>query len=180
MPHRPTEARHIQHCPRCTATDLHWHSDKNFQCTACGFTLFLNVAAAVGVIIECRGKILFGIRKNDPRKGMLDLPGGFVDPWETAEECAVREVREETGVIIENPRYFLSLPNSYLYRDITYSTLDLVLMAALDAPPPMKAADDLEEVIWIDRDEIPLAEIAFPSLREAVRRYLLQSPGPLI
>ncbi|GAB7025807.1 NUDIX hydrolase [Geotalea toluenoxydans] len=180
MPHRPAEAEHIRHCPRCAATSLSWHSTKNFHCNACGFTLFLNVAAAVGVIIECRGKILFGVRRNNPGKGMLDLPGGFVDPEETAEECAGREVLEETGIKIPAGSYFMSLPNSYLYRDITYSTLDLVLTVRLDEFPAMQAADDLIELLWVDRDEVDPEQIAFPSLREAVRSYLLQPAVPLL
>lgn len=172
MPCRQSEAEQIKHCPRCAGTGLFWHSAKNFECHACGFTLFLNVAAAVAVIIQCRGKILFGIRKNEPGQGMLDLPGGFVDPGESAEECARREVQEETGIIISAGAYFMSLPNSYLYRDITYSTLDLVFTAGIDNPPPMQAADDLAELLWINRSDIRLEQIAFPSLREAIRRYL--------
>jgi len=173
-PHRPAEAEHIRHCPRCASTDMSWRSTKNFQCNTCGFTLFLNVAAAVGVIIECRGAILFGIRKNDPGKGMLDLPGGFADPEESAEESARREVLEETGIHIPEMVYFMSHPNSYHYRDITYSTLDVIFAAWLDAPPLMRADDDLTELLWIERGNIDLDKIAFPSLREGVRRYLLQ------
>src|SRR5689334_1645197 len=112
----------IRHCPRCAAESLTWHSATNFECRACGFMLFLNIAAAVAVIIESQGKILFGIRKNDPGKGMLDLPGGFVDAGENAEDAACREVREETGVDIGGLRYLTSLPNRYLYRNITYDT----------------------------------------------------------
>ncbi|WP_243370307.1 NUDIX domain-containing protein [Geotalea sp. SG265] len=180
MPNRPAEAEHIRHCPRCAAPSLSWLSEKNFRCSACGFTLFLNVAAAVGVIMECQGKLLFGVRKNDPGKGMLDLPGGFVDPEENAEECARREVREETGIDIPPASYFMSLPNSYHYRDITYSTLDLVYTVSFDQPPPMRAADDLIDLLWILRGKIDLDSIAFPSLREAVRRYLLQPTAPLV
>jgi mutator protein MutT len=180
MPRRPAEAEHIRHCPRCAATSLYWQSSKNFRCNDCGFTLFLNVAAAVGVIIESRGAILFGIRKNDPGKGLLDLPGGFVDPEETAEECARREVREETGISIPAASYFTSLPNSYHFQDITYSTLDLVFTVHLADQPPMQAADDLSELLWVDRSRVELARIAFPSLREAVRRYLLQPAPPLL
>jgi NADH pyrophosphatase NudC (nudix superfamily) len=180
MPHRPAEAKHIRHCPRCAAPSLSWQSSKNFRCSACGFTLFLNVAAAVGVIMECRGKLLFGVRRNDPCKGMLDLPGGFVDADETAEECARREVLEETGIRLPAAEYFISLPNSYHYRDITYSTLDLVFIAHFEEPPPMQAADDLVDLLWMTKEEIEPDRIAFPSLREAVRRYLLQPAATLV
>jgi ADP-ribose pyrophosphatase YjhB (NUDIX family) len=171
MPHRPSDPQ-ICRCPRCSGSDLAWHSPNNFECPACSFMLFLNVAAAVAVIIESRGKILFGIRKNDPGRGMLDLPGGFVDPGESAEECARREVREETGVDIPGGDYFTSLPNTYLYREIVYNTLDIVLTVTFDEPPAVHAGDDLAELLWIERSEIDFDRIAFPSLGEAVRRYL--------
>lgn len=180
MPHRPMEADQIRHCPRCAGTRLCWHSGKNFQCLACDFTLYLNVAAAVAVIMEWNGKLLFGIRKNEPGRGMLDLPGGFVDPEESAEEAARREVLEETGIAVINPRYFMSLPNSYLYREISYSTLDIVFTAHLDESPSMHAADDLIELLWIEREEIKLEQIAFPSLQKAVRQYLLLFPQSLL
>lgn len=161
----------LVHCPRCASRGITWHSAKNFECSACGFMLYLNVAAAVAVIIEAEGKILFGLRRNEPGRGMLDLPGGFADPAESAEECARREVREETGLEIGDMRYLLSLPNTYLYRDIVYDTLDIVFTVRLDRMPPAAAGDDLTELVWVDRDRVDLDAIAFSSLREAVRRY---------
>lgn len=163
---------HILHCPRCASREITWHSTNNFECKGCGFTLFLNVASAVAVIIESEGKILFGIRKNEPGRGMLDLPGGFADPGESAEECARREVREETGVDLTSLRYLMSLPNSYPYRDILYNTLDIIFTVGFDEPPVIYAGDDLAEVVWLDRESIDLDSIAFSSLREAVRLYL--------
>ncbi len=121
----------IVHCPRCAAKDLTWPSPKHFTCGQCGFVLYLNIAAAAAVIIECQGKILFGLRKHEPGKGMLDLPGGFVDRGESAEAAALREVREETGIELPQIRYLFSLPNTYHYRDIVYDTLDMIYLCHL-------------------------------------------------
>src|ERR1039457_865277 len=162
----------IRHCPNCSGSDLNWKTLQNFECRACRFTLYLNVAAAVAVIIESNGKILFGIRKNEPGKGMLDLPGGFADPGESAEECALRELREETGISHAELRYFTSLPNIYPYRGIVYHTLDVIMTATFSESPAAVAGDDLVELLWIDKSEVEIDRIAFPSLREAVRRYL--------
>lgn len=168
----PDTQASITRCPRCAADTLTWPSPKNFECSTCGFVLYLNAAAAVAVIAECRGKVLFGLRKNDPGKGMLDLPGGFVDAGETAEEAARREVKEETGIEMGEMRYLFSLPNTYPYRGIVYDTLDLVFSVSFHEPPATQAGDDLTELIWIERDRIDYDRIAFISLREAVRRYL--------
>lgn len=167
----------ITRCPRCGGAGLEWPSDKNFACPACGFTLYLNLAAAVAVIIECDGKILLGVRREEPCRGMLDLPGGFVDPGETAEAAAQREVREETGLELPPLAYLFSLPNRYPYRDITYATLDVIFAARFDRMPQALPGDDLAELVWVPRDEIDLSAIAFDSLREALRRYLAGEGG---
>lgn len=162
----------IVHCPRCGGRDLSWLTPRNFTCAGCGFVLFLNIAAAAAVIIECNGRILFGLRKHDPGQGMLDLPGGFVDQGESAEEGARREVLEETGIELQQIKYLFSLPNSYHYRDMVYATLDLIFSCRITEPPRMQAADDLEQLLWIDRDRIEFKHIAFSSLRQAVQQYL--------
>jgi NADH pyrophosphatase NudC (nudix superfamily) len=162
----------ITRCPGCGSEALSWPTPKNFECAACGFALFLNVAAAVAVIMECQGKILFGVRKHDPGRGMLDLPGGFVDQWETAEEAVRREVKEELGIDIPELGYLFSLTNRYPYRGIVYDTLDLIFLVQWEEPPEVKADDDLEDFIWVERDAVEYERIAFDSLRRAVRRYL--------
>lgn len=162
----------IVHCPQCAASELQWHTPLNFECRACGFMLYLNVAAAVAVIIECQGKLLFGSRKNEPGQGMLDLPGGFVDAGETAEECGRREVLEETGIVLGPLQFLSSFPNTYLYRGIRYHTLDIILTCTCEEFPPAQAGDDLSGLVWIERDAIEYDRIAFTSLRTAVRVYL--------
>ena len=169
----------ITRCPRCGGEALSWPSMKNFECADCGFVLYLNTAAAVAVIMECRGKILFGVRKHEPMGGMLDLPGGFVDQGESAEEAARREVKEELGIDIHDLRYLFSFPNTYPYRGMVYDTLDLIFLVQWNQPPEVTAADDLEAAIWVRRDAVEYERIGFDSLRRAVRRYLEETPQPV-
>ena len=69
------------------------------------------VGAGIGVILIRDGKILLGMRHPDPNKadsafrsaGEWCLPGGKLNFGETLEEGAIREVKEETGITIENP-----------------------------------------------------------------------------
>lgn len=172
---KAAEASLIIHCPQCGASALTWPSAKQLSCPGCGFVLFLNIAAAVGMIVECQGRLLFGVRKYEPQCGMLDLPGGFVDQDETAEQAVLRELQEETGLVAPSARYLYSLPNRYPYKGITYDTLDLIFLVQLDQLPELQAADDLAELVWLDRDQIELEQIGFPSLRQAVQRYLEES-----
>jgi NADH pyrophosphatase NudC (nudix superfamily) len=162
----------ITHCPECGNASISWPTRKNFSCTDCGFVLYLNIAAAVAVIIECQGKILFGVRKNEPGSGMLDLPGGFVDPGETAEEAAQRELKEELNIDIKDMRYLFSFPNQYIYKGIEYDTLDIIFLASFDTFPEVEAGDDLVDSVWVTFDDIEFEKIAFNSLRRAIQCYI--------
>ena len=76
----------FEYCPSCKSSDIEFDDIKQFKCNACSFTYFHNVATAAAVILEYEQKILFIKRAKEPQKGKLDLPGGFIDPNETAED----------------------------------------------------------------------------------------------
>ena len=53
-------------------------------------------------------------RAKEPAKGTLDLPGGFVDMYETVEDGMRREIKEETGLDVTEIQYLFSSPNVYV------------------------------------------------------------------
>ena len=55
----------------------------------------------VDAVIPMEGGVVLIRRKNPPYQGMWALPGGFVDIGETTEAACIREVEEETGLIVE-------------------------------------------------------------------------------
>ena len=59
----------------------------------------------VAVIVIKDGKVLLGKRKNSHGEGTWAFPGGHLELNESIEECARREVSEETGISIKNIRY---------------------------------------------------------------------------
>lgn len=60
------------------------------------------VRVGVGVIIQRNQKILLGKRLNAHGEGTWSFPGGHLEMNETPEQCAIREVTEETGLTIDN------------------------------------------------------------------------------
>jgi ADP-ribose pyrophosphatase YjhB (NUDIX family) len=166
---------HFAFCPRCGARqpdDRPRDANRPFRCAACGFTLYFNAASAVAVLItRADGRVLFTRRARDPARGRLGMPGGFVDAGETAEDALVREVREEVGLEVVAPRYFGSHANRYVYGDVTYTTLDLFFTASAADPDRARALDAVESLVWGDPLTIDLDEIAFESMREALRGY---------
>ena len=117
----------LKYCAKCGHETLIWDGEKKWSCSDCDYVLFHNVAGAVAVIIKCKDEILFTRRNQEPKKGKLDLAGGFVDPKESAEETCVRELFEEMKIKVDISRlkYLASLPNTYEYKTILYNTLDL-------------------------------------------------------
>lgn len=161
----------FQYCPICGKKQFVRRNEKSWQCGACAFLLYQNPGAAVAAIIAYEGDILFAVRAHDPQAGKLDLPGGFVDNDETAEQALRRELDEELGLQRIQARYMASFPNTYPYAGVDYRTLDLIYVIELSERPEMRAADDVAAIRWIPAEAIPYEQIAFESARDALRYY---------
>lgn len=140
-----------------------------FRCTACGFVLFFNAAAAVAAFVHrADGHVLFIQRAREPAAGKLGLPGGFVDFGETAEDAVRREAREEVGIELGELRYLTSVPNRYDYAGVTYHTLDLYFVTRSSGPGEPRPLDAVQSICWLDPRAVGADELAFDSLRVAL------------
>lgn len=152
-------------CPACGLKSFRTVSEKAYICGVCGFEFFHNVAAAVSVLLEHEGCGLMTLRAAEPGQGMLDLPGGFIDCGETAEDALRREVREELALELGTLEYIGSFPNEYNYRGILYHTLDIVFRARLDsAPEAVMDSNEISGIEWVKLANIPFERIAFKSV----------------
>lgn len=164
----------LKFCPQCGQETLQWDGVKKWTCSNCNFTLYNNVAGAVAVIIVHQGKIMFTRRNQEPKKDFLDLPGGFVDPEESAEHTCERELYEELKLNIdpEKLKYLGSLPNVYEYKNIDYHTIDLFYEYSLPTMSDLHLEkSEISEVIWIGKNELELTQIAFESQRKFLEKY---------
>ena len=161
-------------CPKCGSEEFKIDTFKSKKCNKCKFTYFYNTAGAVPVIIKDKqDNYLFCVRKYEPLKGTLDLPGGFIDFGETAENCAVREVKEEIGIQLEekNLKYLFTVPNYYNYSDFIITSIDIYFEACVDSFDKVIANDDVKELVILKKDEIDISKIGFEGIKNGVKKY---------
>ena len=164
-------------CPVCGSKHFVVNNFKSKRCQDCGFTYYANPCSATAAfIINDNDEMLVVRRAKEPAKGTLDLPGGFVDMYETVEEGMRREIKEETGLDVQDIRYIFSSPNVYEYSGMGVHTLDMDFLVHVHGNPEalkasILAADDAAEALWIPVSKINPDEFGLTSIRNAVIRF---------
>jgi len=163
----------FKYCPRCGSDQFVEHNFKSKICKACGFVYYFNSSASTAAFILNADNELLAVRRaREPAKGTLDLPGGFVDIYETAEEAITREVREETGLVVTKPEFLFTLPNIYVYSGFEVHTVDLFFVCRAVDFSSLHADDDAAEVLFIPVKEIRPEDFGLDSIRKAVKMWI--------
>lgn len=91
------------YCPVCSQKLVEREEGGRLRpvCDQCGYVHYINPVPGVGVLIEMDGGVVLVQRGHPPHAGEWALPSGFVEADESAEEAAIREAEEETGLKIE-------------------------------------------------------------------------------
>ena len=145
-----------RYCIRCGGLleERRIEGKRRLVCQSCGRVHYENPFPTVDVIIERGGGVVLVKRKNPPYGWAL--PGGFVDYGESLEDAAVREVKEETNLEIEDLRQFHTYSNPA--RDPRCHTISTVFVGR--GKGRMKPSDDAKEVRVFREEEIP-SDLAF-------------------
>lgn len=167
--------KQFTNCPKCGSSHFNIHNFKSKKCEACQFIYYFNPSAAtVAVILNNKNEILVCRRANNPAKGTLDLPGGFVDMYETGEQAIAREVKEETGLVVVESAYLFSFPNLYVYSGFEVQTLDLFYRCSVEQTNVLVAEDDVSEAFFIPLENLNIEEFGLRSIKRALK-YLLDN-----
>ena len=105
---------------------------------------------AVIVFVRCRNKILLINKKRGLGAGKVNGPGGRIEPGETAQEAATREIREETGVEILEPVELATLHFSFRNG---YTLTAYVFVTETFSGTPVET--DEADPFWAPLDAIP-------------------------
>jgi NAD+ diphosphatase len=137
-----------QYCSRCGQPVKARPNERSKECSACGFLAFPRIAPAV-IIRITRGREILLARGRHFATGMFSVIAGFVEPGETLEQAAVREIKEEVGLDVCNLRYFASQPWPFPH------SLMLAFTAEYAGGEIQVDLDELEEAHWFSLDRLP-------------------------
>ena len=114
-------------------------------------------ADCVVITKEAEPNVLLIERGADPYKGCWAFPGGFLNMDETTEQCAVRELEEETGLKIQELQQIGAY--SKVDRDPRGRTITVAYLAVIDSPCEVIGQDDAAKAQWFPLDALP--DLAF-------------------
>lgn len=167
----------FKYCPVCGAHEEFIPNNvKSMRCGRCNFVMYINPSAAVAAfVVNSKGELLICERANEPAKGTWDLPGGFIDDEETAEQAIQRELFEELGIKVASGEYLFSVPNEYLYSGWTLPTLDLFYLFKIDDAVRPVAADDVKSFYFVAPEDIKRECFGLKSMQIAMDLFLSNS-----
>ncbi len=162
----------LKFCPKCGSPEFNFEGERSFLCANCGFHFFINSSAAVAALIENeKGELMLTIRAFNPNKGMLDLPGGFVDPLESVESALKREITEELNLVIEEMTYLASFPNEYPFSGYTVYTTDIAFVCKVKGWEKLKIQDDISDIKFVTPDTIEWEQVCASSIKNIIKTY---------
>jgi NAD+ diphosphatase len=152
-----------QFCGACAEPTVASEQDRSRMCPHCQIPMYPRLAPAMIVAVEREGSILLARSPHFP-PNIMSVLAGFVEPGESAEDAVVREVYEETSIVVQDVQYFGSqawpFPNSLMlgFR-ARYASGEIEI-----------DGEEIEEAAWFPADAMPHM---FPG-RVSISQWLIQ------
>jgi len=134
------------------------------------------IKAGGGIVLNPNKEVLFIFRR-----GFWDLPKGKLDDGETIEQCAIREVEEETGIRditlnkfvgITKHEYFDKWVNEEVVKESYWYEMEIKTLQVL-VP---QTEEDITEIKWVSRKELDnVLLLSYPSIKEIINNWLKMS-----
>lgn len=159
----------MNYCSQCGSPNLNYvippdDSHHRYVCSKCGVVHYDNPRIIVGCLVSHNNRVMLCKRAIEPQYGLWNLPAGFLENGEKAEDGAVRETHEESraSVRILKLHALFSLPKV----NQVYLHFLADFMTGHYGPTPESL-----EVRFFEQHEIPWKEIAFHSTTFALHKY---------
>lgn len=127
-------------------------------------------ADCIVITKEAEPKVLLIERGDDPFKGCWAFPGGFMNMDETTEQCAIRELEEETGLKVSGLHQIGAY--SKVNRDPRGRTVTVAYLAIVDKPVAVSGQDDAAKAQWFPLSTLPKLSFDHDEiLHDAIKIY---------
>lgn len=133
-------------------------------CTECGDIHYVNPKVICGALVIWQDQVLLCRRAIEPRYGLWTLPAGYMELFETMEQGAARETREEAEANIE-------IQQLYCMYNIPRIGQIYVLFKADLIDGKFGAGDETLESCLFAEADIPWGALAFPSVEQTLKHY---------
>jgi ADP-ribose pyrophosphatase YjhB (NUDIX family) len=173
--HAVPELSRWRFCPVCSA-EIRVEEGRRADCPECGFHAWASSKpTACAIVVDEEGRVLLARRAGEPFRGYWDLPGGFLDEGEHPLDGIRRELREETGLVVEPEDFVGVWIDRYGDADDAHATLNLYWTARV-LRGKAEAADDVTEIAWFGPDELPPAGLMAFHIAEVLATWRQQHP----
>lgn len=158
----------IKYCFSCgqpiAKRELTGDTRQRYACEHCGNIHYTNPKIVVGALSVWEDKVLLCKRNIEPRRGYWNIPAGYLEDFEKAEEGAIRETWEEAGAEIEilQPYVVYNLPQA--------NQVYIHFLAKLKDGIVRNGEESIESALF-DESEIPWENMAFASSTFALKRF---------
>lgn len=160
--------RSHQYCGRCGTPTVAKPDERVRVCPACRLPAYPRIAPAVMALVRRGRELLLGRSPHFP-PGMYSALAGFVEPGETLEQCVARELEEEVGVRVSQPRYFASQPWPFPH------SLMIAFVCDWRSGEIRPLAGEIEAADWFDVLHLP----KLPSKISIARRLIDEVAGEI-
>lgn len=158
--------RNNRYCGVC-GSPLRMHTSISKKCPQCGKEIWPQLSTAIIVLIQRDDEVLL-VHARNFKTDFFGLVAGFVETGETLEEAVVREVKEETSLVIKNIRYIESQPWPYpcglmvgFFADYVSGDIHLQL-------------SELAKGGWFHKDNLPTIPEKLSLARHLIDRWLYE------
>ncbi|WP_070962688.1 NAD(+) diphosphatase [Vibrio sonorensis] len=138
----------IRFCPQCGGRTRLNHNQLAMQCGDCRTLHYPRIFPCIIVAVRKENKILLAQHPRH-KNGMYTIIAGFTEVGETLEQCVAREVKEETGIEVDNIRYFGSQPWAFP------SSLMMGFLADYKNGEVKPDYSELSDANWFSIDQLP-------------------------
>jgi len=163
-----------QYCGQCGTPTENLARERAKRCPACGLISYPRLSPAIIIAVvrhtEHGDRLLLARNHRFP-PGRYSVIAGYVEPGETLEECARREVGEEVGIQIKNIRYFGSQPWPFP------NSLMIGFTAEYDGGEFILEEEEIAEAGWFAADSLPGLPPKMSIARKMIDWFTTGSPN---